>query len=257
MRHARKFRSSGDLALHIRWPDMPRGPRHLAPGEHAKVYAAMDQRETEPAVLYGSAQPARAPRHRRDGKILSRRPSGARRPPYKGSPRRRDRAAAIQRSGKNGCSTPKVCGNSRAGNSTKSWWSRKNAELIEYQLKEHLYNWRDEDAPAGDRGGPRQGRIKGPPRDWQLPKKGEATPTMSVRLIVDRIALLRCDEALRGPPRLAGRQRSPAAGAESLGRAPAAVHLAPAASITGRTIVLPEGSRALARIGCHYMATWY
>ena len=69
-------------------------------------------------------------------------------------------------------------------------------QLIEYQLKEHLYNWRDDVRPRVIGKYADEGEWEAPLRDWQLPAAGELTPTIIARVIVDRIARFHRDEAL-------------------------------------------------------------
>jgi len=118
--------------------------------------------------------------------------------------------------------------------------------LIENQLKEQLYNWREDVRP----------RIVGKFDEdgaWILPSAGELTPALVARAIAgrlrrfvtldtmeERLALLDRKEAEVSQERVATK------------RVPYFCSGCPHNTSTK----VPEGSQALAGIGCHYMATW-
>jgi indolepyruvate ferredoxin oxidoreductase len=118
--------------------------------------------------------------------------------------------------------------------------------LIENQLKEQLYNWSDETRPrvvgkCDERG------------DWLLPSMDELTPARIARVIADRIGRYVTSETIRD--RLAfleQKEKSLQTGSISLVRKP---HFCSGCPHNTSTRV-PEGSRATAGIGCHYMVTW-
>ena len=118
--------------------------------------------------------------------------------------------------------------------------------LIENQLKEQLYNW---DAAA-------RPRVIGKFDEagaWLLPSIGELTPARIARVIASRIARFHGSEAIAA--RLAFLDAKEAALADwtpPLERAP---HFCSGCPHNTSTRV-PEGSRAMAGIGCHYMAIW-
>ncbi|MDI9849662.1 indolepyruvate ferredoxin oxidoreductase family protein [Rhodoblastus sp. 17X3] len=127
-------------------------------------------------------------------------------------------------------------------------------QLIEYQLKEHLYNWRDDVRPRVIGKYADEGEWEAPLRDWQLPAAGELTPTIIARVIVDRIARFHRDEALEARLALLAANEARPQALKSLPlRQP---HYCSGCPHNTSTTVLPEGSRAMAGIGCHYMATW-
>jgi indolepyruvate ferredoxin oxidoreductase len=118
--------------------------------------------------------------------------------------------------------------------------------VIENQLKEQLYNWREDVRPRvvgkKDEGG-----------QWLLPSAGELTPAMVARAIAsrveqyvtapkirERLEWLEKKEALLSTPRV------------STKRLPYYCAGCPHNTSTK----VPEGSRGLAGIGCHYMVTW-
>ncbi|MCW2275074.1 indolepyruvate ferredoxin oxidoreductase [Rhodoblastus acidophilus] len=125
-------------------------------------------------------------------------------------------------------------------------------QLIEYQLKEHLYNWRDDVRPRVIGKYADADEWEAPLRDWQLPAAGELTPTLIAKVIVDRIARFCTDETLEN--RLALLLANEARALKTLPvRQP---HYCSGCPHSRSTTQLPEGSRAMAGIGCHYMATW-
>ncbi|MDB5405777.1 MAG: indolepyruvate ferredoxin oxidoreductase [Rhodospirillales bacterium] len=116
--------------------------------------------------------------------------------------------------------------------------------VIENQFKEQLYNWREDVRP----------RIVGKfdeNRDWIMPSTGELTPAQIARVIAQRIA--RFHSSSRIADRLAfleAKERQLATHAATLERAPHFCSGCPHNTSTN----VPEGSRATAGIGCHYMA---
>ncbi|WP_132538993.1 indolepyruvate ferredoxin oxidoreductase family protein [Plasticicumulans lactativorans] len=118
--------------------------------------------------------------------------------------------------------------------------------VIENQFKEQLYNWREDVRP----------RVIGKfdeNREWILPSTGELTPAMIARVIARRIARFHTSERIE--KRLAFLEAKEAALAkprETIERVP---HFCSGCPHNTSTRV-PEGSRAMAGIGCHYMVTW-
>jgi indolepyruvate ferredoxin oxidoreductase len=127
-------------------------------------------------------------------------------------------------------------------------------QLIEYQLKEHLYNWRDDVRPRVIGKYAEQGEWEAPLRDWQLPAAGELTPTVIARVIVDRLARFHEDADLAARLKLLVANEARPLSMKALPvRQP---HYCSGCPHNTSTTALPEGSRVLAGIGCHYMATW-
>ena len=118
--------------------------------------------------------------------------------------------------------------------------------LIENQLKEQLYHWE-----AG-----RRPRVVGKfdeTGEWVLPSIDELTPARIARVIARRIARFHTSQAIED--RLAFLERKEAALAgwrAPLERLPYFCSGCPHNTSTK----VPEGSRAMAGIGCHYMALW-
>ena len=118
--------------------------------------------------------------------------------------------------------------------------------IIENQLKEQLYNWRADVRP----------RVVGKfdeKRDWLLPAHGELSPAMIARLLVNRfkdvVTSVQIEE------RMAVLEEKAKAAERSeplLARTPYFCSGCPHNTSTK----VPDGSRAMAGIGCHYMALW-
>jgi indolepyruvate ferredoxin oxidoreductase len=118
--------------------------------------------------------------------------------------------------------------------------------VIENQLKEQLYNWREDVRP----------RVVGKfdeKGEWILPSAGELTPAMIARAIAKRIEKFHTSDRIRD--RLAfldKKEQSLATGQPNIKRIPYFCAGCPHNTSTK----VPEGSRAAAGIGCHYMAIW-
>ncbi len=116
--------------------------------------------------------------------------------------------------------------------------------VIENQFKEQLYNWREDVRP----------RVIGKfdeNRNWILPSTGELTPAMIARVIAQRIA--RFHTSPRIQERLAfleAKERQLGGNVVPFARTPYFCSGCPHNSSTK----VPEGSRAVAGIGCHYLA---
>ncbi|MBS0551449.1 MAG: indolepyruvate ferredoxin oxidoreductase family protein, partial [Proteobacteria bacterium] len=134
-------------------------------------------------------------------------------------------------------------------------------QLLEYQLKEELYNWREDVRPRVIGKFDEKGEWAHVVRpdgtidhgDWLLPAAGELTPAMIARVIASRIERFFTSERIRS--RLAfleAKERTLAARNFAIDRVPTFCSGCPHNTSTH----VPEGSRALAGIGCHYMAQW-
>ncbi len=143
-------------------------------------------------------------------------------------------------------------------------------QVIEYQLKEELYNWRPDvrpnvlgkfDEPDDDSSGG-EWSMPNPGENWLLRAKADLTPAIIAKAIAKRLKKLAnvlnlgADIVARMDARLAvieGRERQLAVLKSDTGdRAPWFCSGCPHNTSTR----VPEGSRAVAGIGCHYMAVW-
>ena len=118
--------------------------------------------------------------------------------------------------------------------------------VLENQIKEQLYNWRADVRP----------RVIGKydeERTWILPSTKELTPARIARVIARRIARFYSSERIERRLRfLTEREQALQAKPEAMQRIPYFCSGCPHNTSTR----VPEGSRALAGIGCHYMVQW-
>lgn len=118
--------------------------------------------------------------------------------------------------------------------------------FIESQMKESMYNWDEGRRPSivgkYDENG-----------EWILPSTGELTPARIAGVIARRIQRFHDSEQMRNVLRWMEEKESELA----LPRAafPRVPHYCSGCPHNTSTVV-PEGSRALGGIGCHYMVTW-
>ncbi len=139
-------------------------------------------------------------------------------------------------------------------------------QVIEYQLKEELYNWRPDvrphvlgkfDEPEGDSTGG-EWSMPNPSENWLLRAKADLTPAIIAKAIAKRLKKLGVgdDIVARMETRLAivaARERELTELKTDTGdRIPWFCSGCPHNTSTR----VPEGSRATAGIGCHYMAVW-
>ncbi len=122
--------------------------------------------------------------------------------------------------------------------------------VMENQLKEQLYNWRADVRP----------RVVGKfdeNGEWILPSAGELTPARIARVIAARISNFQLSDPVKGHIEerlkfLDDKERALEATVSGIERIPYFCSGCPHNIST----TVPEGSRAVAGIGCHYMAIW-
>jgi indolepyruvate ferredoxin oxidoreductase len=130
-------------------------------------------------------------------------------------------------------------------------------QIVEYQLKEQLYNWRDDVRPRVVGKFDEKGEWVRPHGDWLLPAAGELTPAMIARVIAKRIERLdlhprRMEQLRARVDWINAKEKALAKPRIELVRQPYFCSGCPHNTSTK----LPEGSRATAGIGCHVMAIW-
>jgi len=135
-------------------------------------------------------------------------------------------------------------------------------QLIEYQIKEELYAWRPDQRPPRvvgkfDDNGEWSHAAGQPAGTWLLPAVYELSPAIIAKAIASRLAKLGMDQ------QLGGRYRERLAFLEFKEKAlakPQVVTLRQPYFCSGcphnTSTRVPEGSRATAGIGCHFMAVW-
>ncbi|MGE3731360.1 MAG: indolepyruvate ferredoxin oxidoreductase family protein [Lysobacterales bacterium] len=118
--------------------------------------------------------------------------------------------------------------------------------FIESQLKEAMYNWDHAIRPSVvgkyDEAG-----------EWILPSTNELTPARIARVIATRLARFFTSDAIQSRLQwIAAKERELALPRPNF---PRPAHYCAGCPHNTSTVV-PEGSRALGGIGCHYMVTW-
>jgi len=129
-------------------------------------------------------------------------------------------------------------------------------QVVEYQLKEQLYNWRDDVRPHIVGKFDDKGEWVSPRGEWLLPPKADFSVAQVARVIAGRIARLNLDDHTRAliKARLAFLEAKDAVLMKAV-----TTPFRPAFYCAGcphnTSTKVPDGSFALAGIGCHVMAT--
>ena len=125
-------------------------------------------------------------------------------------------------------------------------------QMVEYQLKEQLYNWHPDVRPRVVGKFDDQGEWVHPRGEWLLPAKADFSIAQIARVIAGRIARFHQSDAIKA--RLMFLEAKEAVLKKAIDTPPR-----PAWYCSGcphnRSTKVPEGSLALAGIGCHVMAT--
>ena len=125
-------------------------------------------------------------------------------------------------------------------------------QLVEYQIKEQLYNWRDDVRPRVVGKFDEKGEWVAPRGEWLLTSKLDFSVAQIAKVIASRIAKFYCSESIE--ERLSILQAKEAILKKAIATPPRPIYYCSGCPHNTSTRV-PEGSTALAGIGCHAMAT--
>ncbi|KWK42837.1 indolepyruvate ferredoxin oxidoreductase [Burkholderia stagnalis] len=126
-------------------------------------------------------------------------------------------------------------------------------QIVEYQLKEHLYNWRESARPRVIGKFGEQGEWGAHPRgEWLLPATADFSVAQIARVIAARVARFHTSERIRARLAILDAKDAVLAQAQTVPPRPAWYCSGCPHNTSTR---VPDGSLALAGIGCHVMAT--
>ncbi len=123
-------------------------------------------------------------------------------------------------------------------------------QIIEYQIKEMLYGWRDDTRPRVVGKFDESGEWPAPPHAWLLPPTGELTPALVARALAARIGHFHDSAQMRAHLALLDQQDM----ASTLARViPARTPYFCSGCPHNLSTRVPQGSCAMAGVGCHLM----
>ncbi len=125
-------------------------------------------------------------------------------------------------------------------------------QIVEYQLKEQLYNWREDVRPRVIGKFDEKGEWVAPRGDWLLTSKVDFSVAQIARVIASRIARFHTSDLIKA--RLAFLEAKEQVLDKAVNTPPRPAYYCSGCPHNTSTKV-PEGSLALAGIGCHVMAT--
>lgn len=125
-------------------------------------------------------------------------------------------------------------------------------QMVEYQLKEQLYNWRDDVRPRIVGKFDEKGEWVAPRGEWLLTSKADFSVAQIARVIAARIARFHTSDLIKA--RLAFLDAKDAVLSKVVTTPPRPAYYCSGCPHNTSTKV-PQGSLALAGIGCHVMAT--
>jgi indolepyruvate ferredoxin oxidoreductase len=125
-------------------------------------------------------------------------------------------------------------------------------QMVEYQLKEQLYNWRDDVRPRVIGKFDEKGEWVHPRGEWLLTSKADFSVAQIARVIASRIARFHTSDLIKS--RLSFLAEKEAVLNRAVNTPPRPPYYCSGCPHNTSTKV-PEGSLALAGIGCHVMAT--
>jgi indolepyruvate ferredoxin oxidoreductase len=134
-------------------------------------------------------------------------------------------------------------------------------QILEYALKEELYNWRDDVRPKVygkfDERNNAGGEWSVPRGNWLLPARYELSPALIAKAIATRLAKADLPQELQA--RIAARIAMIEAKEQEANKPHKVAERQPwfcSGCPHNTSTRVPEGSRAQAGIGCHYMSMW-
>jgi indolepyruvate ferredoxin oxidoreductase len=125
-------------------------------------------------------------------------------------------------------------------------------QMVEYQLKEQLYNWRDDVRPRVIGKFDEKGEWVHPRGEWLLTSKADFSVAQIARVIAARLARFHSSDTITA--RLAFLETKDAVLKRAMDTSPRPAYYCSGCPHNTSTRV-PQGSVALAGIGCHVMAT--